>query len=127
MLHEVEQIHRTVLVDGGQMYMALMWRLIDGVLLTLYRRCTAKEPPTLSERLGLPPPSAGSSKGERMVSSLNACPDDRVPGVADAVLNQEKPDQAECMALTDVPRLGRHHLHIPSRTRRELAETSMWL
>ncbi|MFD5415573.1 hypothetical protein [Streptomyces nojiriensis] len=42
-LHEVEQIHRTVLVDGGQMYMALMRRLIDGVLLTLYRRCTAKD------------------------------------------------------------------------------------
>ncbi|MFF3091763.1 hypothetical protein ACFVRB_43035 [Streptomyces nojiriensis] len=126
MLHEVEQIHRTVLVDGGQMYMALMRRLIEGVLLTLYRRCTEKELPALSERLGLPPPSAGSSKHERL-SRLNACPDDRLPGVADAVLNQEKPDQAECMALQDVPRLGRHHVQIPSRTRRGLAETSMCL
>ncbi|MFF4448770.1 hypothetical protein [Streptomyces sp. NPDC001502] len=125
MLHEVEQIHRTVLVDGGQTYMALMRRLIDGVLLALYRRCTEKELPALCERLGHPPPSAGSSKHERLVSSLNACPDDRLPGVADAVPNQEKLDQAECTALQDVPWLGSHHVQIPSRTRRGLAETSI--
>lgn len=101
--------------------MALLRRLIDGVLLTLYTRYTAKELPALCERLGLPPPSEGDTKHERLVASLNACPDDRLPEIADAVLEQEKLDQAERMALQDALWLGRHHVQIPSRTRRELA------
>lgn len=36
--------------------MALLRRLIDGVLSTLYRRYTEKELPALGERLGLPRP-----------------------------------------------------------------------
>ncbi len=101
--------------------MARLRRLIDGVLLTLYRRYTAKELPALCDRLGLPSPSVGDTKHERLVASLNACPDDRLPDVADAVLEQEELDQAERMALQDVLWLGRHHVQIPSRTRRELA------
>lgn len=103
------------------MDMALLRRLIDGVLLTLYTRYTAKELPALCERLGLPAPSEGSTKHERLVASLKACPDDRLQDVADAVLEQEKLDQAERMALQDVLWLGRHNVQIPSRTRRELA------
>ncbi|MZE76723.1 hypothetical protein [Streptomyces xinghaiensis] len=106
---------------GEQMDMALLRRLIDDVLLTLYTRYTAKELPALCERLGLPVPSEGNTKHERLVASLNACPDNRLPDVADAVLEQEKLDQAERMALQDALWLGRHHVQIPSRTRRELA------
>ncbi|MFB7049544.1 hypothetical protein ACFCX7_25730 [Streptomyces microflavus] len=100
---------------------ALLRRLIDGVLLTLYRRYTAKELPALCERLGLPASSEGSTKHERLVASLNACADDRLPDVAEAVLDQEELGQAERMALQDALWLGRHHVQIPSRTRRELA------
>ncbi len=96
-------------------------RLIDGVLLTLYQRYTAQELPALCERLGLPEPIEGSSKHERLVASLNACHDDRLPDVAEAVLEQEELGQVERMALQDVLWLGRHHVQIPSRTRRELA------
>ncbi|BAC67991.1 hypothetical protein Save01_07912 [Streptomyces avermitilis] len=73
--------------------------LIDGVLLTQYRRYTEKELPALCERLGLPSPSAGDTKHKRLVASLKACPDDRLPDVAEAVLEQEELDQAERMAL----------------------------
>ncbi|MFD7015349.1 hypothetical protein [Streptomyces sp. NPDC059928] len=104
-----------------QMDLQRLRRLIDGVLSTLYRRYTEKELPALCERLGLPPPSAGSSKHERLVASLNACLDDHLPDVADAVLDQEELGQAERMALQDVLWLGRHHVQTPSRTRRELA------
>ncbi|WP_081239671.1 hypothetical protein [Streptomyces viridosporus] len=106
---------------GEQMDMALLRRLIDGVLLTLYTRYTAKELPALCERLGLPVPSGGSTKHERLVASLNACPGDRLPDVAEAVLEQEELGQAERMALQDALWLGRHHVQVPSRTRRELA------
>ncbi|MFI1808383.1 hypothetical protein ACH415_32750 [Streptomyces californicus] len=106
---------------GDQIDIALLRRLIDGVLLTLYRRYTEKELPALCERLGLPEPSEGSTKHERLVAGLKACPDDRLPDVAAAVLEQEELDQAERMALQDVLWLGRHHVHIPGRTRRELA------
>jgi hypothetical protein len=75
------------------MDMARLRSLIDGVLLTLYRRYTAKELPALCERLGLPSPGAGNTKHELLVASLNACPDDRLPDVADTVLEQEQLDQ----------------------------------
>ncbi|OEJ22562.1 hypothetical protein BGK67_34165 [Streptomyces subrutilus] len=103
------------------MDMALLRRLIDGVLATLYTRYGHKELPALCQRLGLPPPDEGSTKHERLVASLNACPDDRLPDVADAVLEQEELGQAQKMALQNVLWLGRHHVQIPSRTRRELA------
>lgn len=103
------------------MDVARLRSLIDGVLLTLYRRYTEKELPALCERLGLPSLGVGATKHERLVASLNACPDDRLPDVADAVLEQEELDQAERMALQDVLWLGRYHVQIPSRTRRELA------
>ncbi|KPI20056.1 hypothetical protein OV450_7766 [Actinobacteria bacterium OV450] len=101
--------------------MALLRRLIDGVLATLYTRYGLKELPDLCQRLGLPAPDEGSTRHERLVASLNACPDGRLPDVADAVLEQEELGQAERMALQDVLWLGRHHVQIPSRTRRELA------
>ncbi|WP_340555921.1 AbiJ-related protein [Streptomyces sp. GSL17-111] len=103
------------------MDMALPRRLIDGVLLTLYTRYTAKELPALCKRLGLPVPSEGNTKHERLAASLNACPDDRLPEVADAVLAQENLDQPERMALQDALWLGRPHVQVPSRTRRELS------
>jgi very-short-patch-repair endonuclease len=103
------------------MDMARLRSLIDGVLLTLYRRYTAKELPGLCDRLGLPSPGVGGTKHESLVASLNACPDDRLPDVANAVLEQEQLDQAERMALQDVLWLGRYHVQIPGRTRRELA------
>ncbi|MFE5923574.1 hypothetical protein [Streptomyces sp. NPDC056468] len=106
---------------GDQMDMRRLRKLIDGVLLTLYTRYTTKEQPALCERLGLPAPSEGNTKHERLVASLNACPDDRLPDVAEAVLEQEELDQAERIALQDVLWLGRHHVQIPGRTRRELA------
>ncbi|MFG2775050.1 hypothetical protein [Streptomyces sp. NPDC048350] len=106
---------------GARMDVARLRRLIDGVLARLYTRYTAKELPALCERLCLPPPGAGVSKHERLVASLDACSDDRLPDVADAVLEQEELGQAERMALQDVLWLGRHHVQIPSRTRRELA------
>ncbi|MEU7385038.1 MULTISPECIES: hypothetical protein [unclassified Streptomyces] len=99
------------------MDMVRLRRLIDGVLLTLYTRYTAKELPALCERLGLPPPGAGDTKHDRLVASLNACPDDHLPDVADAILEQEKLDQAERMALQDALWLVRHHVQVPSRTR----------
>ncbi|WP_234319372.1 hypothetical protein [Streptomyces sp. NRRL S-237] len=106
---------------GEQIDVALLRRLIDRVLATLYTRYGLKELPDLCRRLGLPPPDEGNTKHERLVASLNACPDDRLPDVADAVLEQEELGQAERMALQDVLWLGRHHVQIPSRTRRELA------
>ena len=102
--------------------MALLRRLIDGVFLTLYTRYTAKELPALCERLGLPVPSEGNTKHERLVASLRDCPDDRMPHVADAILDQEQLAPAQRLALQDVLWLGRHHVEIPSRTRRELAK-----
>lgn len=65
--------------------MARLRRLTDGVLLTLYTRYTAKELPALCRRLGLPTPSEGNTKHERLVASLNACPDDRLSDIAEAV------------------------------------------
>ncbi|WP_330323441.1 hypothetical protein [Streptomyces anulatus] len=106
---------------GEQMDIVLLRRLIDGVLLTLYRCYTAKELPALCERLGLPAPGDDDTKHERLVASLNACADDRLSDVANAVLEQEELGQAERMELQDVLWLGRHHVQIPSRTRRELA------
>ncbi|WP_217197996.1 hypothetical protein [Streptomyces buecherae] len=106
---------------GEQKDVALLRRLMDGVLLTLYTRYTAKELPALCDRLGLPAPSEGGTKHERLVASLNVCSDDRLPDVAETVLEQEELGQAERMALQDVLWLGRHHVQIPSRTRRELA------
>ncbi|KOU54201.1 hypothetical protein ADK54_02270 [Streptomyces sp. WM6378] len=103
------------------MDMARLRGLLDSVLAALYTRYTEKELPALCERLGLPPPGAGSTKHERLVASLAACPDGRLPTVADAVLEPEKLGQAERMALQEVLCLGRHHVEIPSRTRRELA------
>lgn len=106
---------------GERMDVALLRRLIDGVLATLYTRYGHKELPALCERLGLPPPDEGSTKHERLVASLNVCPDDRLADVADEILARERLAHAERMALQDVLWLGRHHVAIPSRTRRELA------
>ncbi|MFX4293570.1 hypothetical protein [Streptomyces bohaiensis] len=107
---------------GEPVDMARLRRLIDGVLLTLYERYTAKELPSLCERLGLPAPDSGNTKHERLVASLNTCPDGRLPAVAEAVLEQENLDQPQRMALEDALWLGRHHVRIPARTRRELAK-----
>ncbi|WP_189594535.1 hypothetical protein [Streptomyces massasporeus] len=106
---------------GEQMDVARLRSLIDNVLLTLYTRYGHKELQALCERLGLPSPSEGNTKHERLVASLKACPDDRLPDVAEAVLEQEELAQTERMALQDVLWLGRHYVQIPSRTRRELA------
>ncbi|QXE38787.1 hypothetical protein KQY30_35905 [Streptomyces sp. GMY02] len=75
---------------GEQMDMALLRRLIDGVLLTLYTRYTAKELPALCERPGLPVLNEGNTKHERLVASLNACPDDHLayPGRFMALLSR---------------------------------------
>ncbi|OEJ21997.1 hypothetical protein AR457_39460 [Streptomyces agglomeratus] len=109
---------------GKPMDVARLRSLIDGVLATLYTRYGLKELPALCERLGLPAPNEGNTKHERLVASLRACPDDRLLHVADAVLDQEQLAQAERLALQDVLWLGRHHVQIPSRTRRERPETS---
>ncbi|MEV6750583.1 hypothetical protein ACIQCQ_39035 [Streptomyces sp. NPDC088394] len=62
---------------GERMDVALLRRLIDRVLATLYTRYGHKELPALCQRLGLPSPDEGSTKHERLVASLSACPDDR--------------------------------------------------
>ncbi|MET9765060.1 hypothetical protein ABZ016_39385 [Streptomyces sp. NPDC006372] len=80
---------------GEQMDMARLRSLIDGVLLTLYRRYTEKELPALCERLGLPSSSEGNTRHERLAASLKACSDDRLPDVAEAVFEQEELAQTE--------------------------------
>ncbi|MEV5480012.1 MULTISPECIES: hypothetical protein [Streptomyces] len=106
-----------------QMDLSQLRTLVEGVLVTLYQRYRHQDLPELCERLGLPaPPSADdATKHERLTASLRACPDDRLPPVAEAVLENEYLYAGARMALEDVLWLGRHHIEVPARTRRELA------
>ncbi|MFE8925782.1 AbiJ-related protein [Streptomyces rochei] len=98
--------------------------LIEGVCVTLYQRYGHEDLPALCERLGLPspPPKAQATKHERLTASLKACPDERLPHVAQAVLDSEPLIAPQQMELQDVVWLGRDYVEIPGRTRRELAK-----
>ena len=109
-----------------QMDLPRLRTLIEGVLGTLYERYRHQDLPELCERLHLPPPPAnddgGPTKHQRLTASLQACPDGRLPQVAEAVLDSETLLTAERHALQDVVWLGRHYVEVPGRTRRELAK-----
>ncbi|WP_326581590.1 hypothetical protein OIE69_44620 (plasmid) [Actinacidiphila glaucinigra] len=109
-----------------QMDLPRLRSLIEGVLGTLYQSYRHQDLPELCERLHLPPPPAnddgGPTKHQRLTASLQACPDGRLPQVAEAVLDSETLRTAERHALQDVVWLGRHYVEIPGRTRRELAK-----
>ncbi|MFH9786046.1 hypothetical protein ACH4NU_37985 [Streptomyces sp. NPDC017259] len=98
--------------------------LLEGVLITLYQRYTGAELPGVCERISLPPPPDDSSitKHERLSVSLSACPDNRLPLVAEAVLKHEGLVAWQSMPLEDVLWVGRHYIEVPARTRRELAK-----
>ncbi|MFE3931353.1 hypothetical protein [Streptomyces sp. YIM B13508] len=107
-----------------QMDLPRLRSLIEGVLITLYQRYRHQDFPELCERLHLPPPppNNGPSKHERLKASLRACPDSRLAQVAEAILDSEPLVASERNVLQDVVWLGRHHVEIPGRTRRELAK-----
>lgn len=98
--------------------------LIEGVCVTLYQRYGHEDLPALCERLGLPspPPKERATKHERLTASLRACPDDRLPYVAQAVLDNEPLIAPQQMELQDIVWLGGDYVAIPGRTRRELAK-----
>ncbi len=98
--------------------------LIEGVCITLYQRYGHEDLPALCDRLGLPspPPKDQATKHERLTASLRACPDDRLPHVAQAVLDSEPLLAPQKMELQDVVWLGGDYVEIPGRTRRELAK-----
>ncbi|GAA5610212.1 hypothetical protein Spla01_01349 [Streptomyces platensis] len=109
---------------GEQMDLVRIRSLIEDVMVTLYQRYGHKDLPTVCERLGLPapPPDDGlATKHTRLSASLNACPDSRLPQVAEAVVDSEPLHAGERIALEDVLWLGRHYIEVPARTRRELA------
>lgn len=97
--------------------------LIDGVLVTLYQKYRHQDLSELCERLGLPspPPNDGTSKHERLIASLRACPDEQLPRVAQGVLDTEPLPFFELRDLQDVVWSGLDYVEIPGRTRRELA------
>ncbi|MEU7151145.1 hypothetical protein AB0B15_24440 [Streptomyces sp. NPDC045456] len=98
--------------------------LIEGVLADLYQRYGHRDLPELCDRLCLPtpPPEDGHTKHQRLAASLQACPDDRLEDVAEAVLGTEPLRARERNELQDVLWLGRPYVEIPGRTRRELAK-----
>ncbi|MFE6022878.1 hypothetical protein ACFQ6O_41300 [Streptomyces sp. NPDC056441] len=98
--------------------------LVDGVLITLYQRYRHQDLPELCERLGLPspPPNDGTTKHERLTASLQNCPDEQLPHVAQAILDAAILPSIETRDLEDAVWLGRDHVEIPGRTRRELAK-----
>jgi very-short-patch-repair endonuclease len=109
---------------ADQMDLARLRSLIEGVLITLYQRYRHQDLGALCERLRLPPPppNDGPTKHERLTASLRHCPDNRLAEVADAILDSEPLTAPERNPLQDVVWLGRHHVAVPGRTRRELAK-----
>ncbi|MFF3566104.1 hypothetical protein ACFYXS_39380 [Streptomyces sp. NPDC002574] len=107
-----------------QMDLARLRSLLEGVLGTLYQSYRHQDLPELCERLHLPPlpPNDGPTKHARLTASLQACPDGRLPRVAEAVLDSETLRTADRHVLQDVVWLGRHYVEVPGRTRRELAK-----
>ncbi|WP_069764873.1 hypothetical protein [Streptomyces sp. LUP47B] len=97
--------------------------LIDEFLAAAYEHHRHQDLPALCERLRLPqpPPEEGHSKHQRLSASLQACPDDGLEAVAEAVLESQPLAAWERNRLEDVLWLRRPHVRIPGRTRRELA------
>ncbi|MFC8865384.1 hypothetical protein BCL80_1154 [Streptomyces avidinii] len=97
--------------------------LVDGVLATLYQSYRHQDLPELCERLGLPPvpPNDGTSKHDRLKASLHACPDEWLVRVVQALLDTERMSFGQTRDLQDAIWIGRPHVEIPGRTRRELA------
>ncbi|MFF3467598.1 hypothetical protein [Streptomyces sp. NPDC002619] len=106
-----------------QMDLQRLRELIDEVLADSYQSPRHKDLPALCDRLRLPspPPEEGHSKHERLTASLQACPDGHLAGVAEAILDHQPLPAWQRNQIQDLLWLGRPHVDIPGRTRRELA------
>ncbi|MFJ9729707.1 hypothetical protein ACIRP3_44050 [Streptomyces sp. NPDC101209] len=97
--------------------------LIDEFLRSAYQEHGHRDLPALCQQLKLPepPPQEGHSKHRRLTASLQACPDEGLEAVAEAILDSQPLGAWERNRLEDVLWLGRPHVQIPGRARRELA------
>jgi hypothetical protein len=109
------------------MDLALLRRLVEGVVATLPDHYTHRELAGACERLGLPEPPRqvdGYSKRERVNQCLADLPDADLPGVAERILASSeppRPDAATRNAIQDVLWADQGAIAIPRRIRRELA------
>ncbi|MFD9285689.1 hypothetical protein ACFWD7_52490 [Streptomyces mirabilis] len=108
---------------ADQMDVARLRSLIDDFLRDAYQQHGHQDLPALCGQLHLPepPPQEGHSKHQRLKASLQACPDGGLEAVAEAVLDSQPLAGRERNRLEDVLWLGRPHVRIPGRARRELA------
>jgi len=116
--------HYWVMPDG--MDLALLRRLVGGVVATLPDHYTHRELGEACERLGLPePPSEdGYSKRQRVNHSFADLPDTGLPDVAKRILASSEPPRPDAEtrnAIQDVLWADRGAIEIPRRTRREIA------
>jgi very-short-patch-repair endonuclease len=110
--------------DG--MDLALLRRLVGGVVATLPGHYTHRELGEACERLGLPEPPGedGHSKRQRVSHSFADLLDADLLGVAERILASSEPPQPDAAtrnAIQDMLWAGRGVIEIPRRTRREIA------
>jgi very-short-patch-repair endonuclease len=109
------------------MDLALLRRLVGGVVATLPDHYTHRELCAACQRLGLPEPPGqdGYSKRERINHSFADLPDADLPNVAERILasgEPPQPDAATRNAVQEVLWTGQGAIEIPRRIRRELAQ-----
>ncbi|MEU8789758.1 hypothetical protein [Streptomyces sp. NPDC048643] len=104
--------------------LARLRSLIDDFLTSAYQQHRHQDLHGLCEQLHLPepPPQEGHSKHQRLTASLQACNDNRLEAVAEAILGSQPLAAWERNRLQDVLWLRRPHVRIPGRVRRELAK-----
>ena len=112
---------------SGDRDLALLRRLVGGVVATLGDHYTHGGLGEACERLGLPEPPGkdGHSKRERVEHSFAALPDAGLPDVAERILASGKPPQPDAATrntIQDVLWAGQGAIEIPKRTRREIAQ-----